>query len=178
MYERLVGVIVRPFGLRGEMKTRLLMDDPDCLTIGRNVQMVRPDGSTRVARIRTARPHKGHLLLRVEGVDTADDAEVWRGAEVRTPGETASPLPADTYYSSDLIGMEVRHVDGSKVGVVEDVLRYPAQDLLVVGDSLIPAVAAIVRSVDTEQRLITVDPPSGLLSQTQVGQQEDAADAL
>ncbi len=171
MYERVVGVIVRPFGIRGEMKTRLFTDDPACLACGMDVQLAGHDGSAQIARISGIRPHQGHLLLQVEGVGTVEEAERWRGAEIRSSVQAAAPLDAGTYYTSDLIGMQVRHVNGTVIGEVLDVLRYPAQDLLVVGNALIPAVAAIVRSVSIEDRLIVVDPPGGLLPESEADQQ-------
>jgi ribosomal 30S subunit maturation factor RimM len=51
------------------------------------------------------------------------------------------------------------------------VLAYPAQDLLRVGDALIPLVRGIVIEVDVPGRRITVDPPKGMLP----GDEEDDA---
>ena len=167
MYERVVGVIVRPFGIRGEMKTRLLTDDPDCLGPGQDVQVVGNDRSSCIARIKAARPHKGHILLMIEGIENIEDAERWRGAHVRTSVEAPAEVSKGTYYTRDLIGMEVRHANGQVIGCVQDVLKYPAQDLLVVGDALIPAVSEIVTDVSLEERRITVDPPEGLLPDTE-----------
>jgi 16S rRNA processing protein RimM len=52
------------------------------------------------------------------------------------------------------------------LGVVRDVVRYPAQDVYVVktgrGEVMVPAVAGIVRGVDVKNRTIMIDPPEGL----------------
>lgn len=161
--ETVIGLVVRPFGVRGEVKVRVLTDVPDRFDDLADVTLARVDGSRTVARVLSARPHQGHVLVRFKGVETLADAEALRGAEVRTDAADRPPLEADTYYTSDLIGMEVRLSNGARLGRVEDILRYPAQDLLVVGEALIPAVRAIVTNVDMSARVITIDPPDGLL---------------
>jgi 16S rRNA processing protein RimM len=162
MFDWVVGVVVRPFGIRGEMKTRLVSEVAD-ITAGRTVLLVKPDGTAQQATVAGIRLHQGHALLRFDGIETMSEAELWRGAEVRMSRPASAPLLDDTYYTADLIGMTVRRKDGTTVGSVENVLHYPAQDLLVVGEALIPAVKAIVVRVDTESRTITIDPPDGLL---------------
>jgi len=163
MSECVIGVVVRPFGIRGEMKTRVLSELPDRFRDLDRVTLAKPDRTEAGMKVVSARPHQGHVLLKVEGVDTVEGADEWRGAEVRAVRMAAPPLDEGNYYVADLVGMEVRRTDGRSVGVVGDVVRYPAQDLLVVGDALIPAVRAIVVEVDMEARIITVDPPAGLL---------------
>jgi 16S rRNA processing protein RimM len=127
------------------------------------VTLALPDGAARSAAVEGVRDHQGHVLLKVKGIDTVEGAEAMRGARVSVPRDTEPPLEPDSYYVADLVGMEVLRTDGRRLGTVQDVLRYPAQVLLVVGDALIPAVRAIVVSVDTNARTITVDPPDGLL---------------
>ena len=59
--------------------------------------------------------------------------------------------------------MEVFTANGKRLGILDDVLKYPAQDLWKVGEALIPAVRPIVVSVDKDSRRIVIDPPEGLL---------------
>jgi 16S rRNA processing protein RimM len=53
------------------------------------------------------------------------------------------------------------------VGRVSDVVPGAAQDLLRVaapdGEKLVPMVEEIVVGVDTEARMVTIDPPEGLI---------------
>ena len=166
--EAVIGVVVRPFGVRGEVKVRVWTDIPERFDDLTQVVLARADGRRTTAEVAGVRPHQGHVLMRFRGVDSVEDAEALRGAEVLAPMATRPPLEDDTYYTADLIGMAVQLADGTPIGAVREVLRYPAQDLLVVGEALIPAVRAIVTHVDMPARVITVDPPAGLLPDSMI----------
>jgi 16S rRNA processing protein RimM len=77
------------------------------------------------------------------------------------------PLPQDTYYLFQLVGSEVMGRSGSKIGVVEDVLNLPANDVLVVktgtGEVLIPVTKNVVKHVDTANKTIEIEEIDGLL---------------
>ncbi|HSV72447.1 MAG TPA: ribosome maturation factor RimM [Chthonomonadales bacterium] len=158
-----IGVVVAPFGIAGEMKVRILTDFPERFETLAEACLQIEGGRAQRVRVTRTRMHKGHVLLRVDGVETADDAAAWRGARVQVRREDAPPLGTDEHYDADLIGLAVVTVDGRTVGPVEQVLHYPAQDLLRVGDALIPAVRPIVREVDVAGGRIVIDPPEGLL---------------
>ena len=124
---------------------------------------VLPGRGVRLFSVEGARIHKGHVLLKLEGIDSIDDAEAWREARVQVRRSDAVPLAEGSYYVADLIGMEVVTRDGRALGRLEQVLPYPAQDLLKVGDILIPAVKEFVDEVDVAGKKIVVAPPPGLL---------------
>lgn len=158
-----IGEVVATFGLRGEMKVRIETDFPERFGKLKQVCLRPPAREPRLFDVERARLHKGQVLLKVAGVDGIEGAEEWRGAKVQVQREQAPPLPKDSYYAADLIGMEVVTQDGRALGRLEKILPYPAQDLFQVGDILIPAVKEIVTDVDTERRVITVNPPDGLI---------------
>jgi 16S rRNA processing protein RimM len=158
-----VGQVVGTFGIRGEMKVRIESDFPDRFAGMKQICLRPARGEPRLFRIETARLHKGAVLLKLEGVDRIEDVEPWRGARVQTKKEDAVRLPEDAYYFDELVGMEVFTRDGRRIGPIEQVLPYPAQDLWQVGEALIPAVKPIVVSVDRQARRIVIDPPEGLL---------------
>ena len=74
-----------------------------------------------------------------------------------------------------LLGSKVITIDGVDVGTLTDVINLPGQDLLAVasanGEVLIPFVLEIVPTVDIKNRIITIDPPDGLLN---LGAKEEA----
>jgi 16S rRNA processing protein RimM len=107
------------------------------------------------------RPHKGRLLIRAERVDDADAAKALAGAVLYAPRERLDVGPEE-YLDSDLTGCRVLGVDGTDYGTVDGVEHYPASDVLVVGGTLVPMVAAIVREIDVGARRIVIDPPAGL----------------
>jgi len=82
--------------------------------------------------------------------------------------ETPGP---DEFRDHELIGLSVRTTGGLQVGVVDDILHY-GQDLLVVRrpqdeECLVPFVKAIVPEVDVAGGILLIDPPLGLLDPAQ-----------
>jgi 16S rRNA processing protein RimM len=107
------------------------------------------------------RPHKGRLLIRVEGIGDAETAKSYAGAVLEAARERIALAPGE-YLDEDLIGCVVRGVGGEDYGRVDAVEHYPSSDMLVVGATMVPMVAAYVRDVDVTARRIVIDPPAGL----------------
>lgn len=154
-----VGVVGKPFGVRGEAYVVL---DPDLeveLAEGAVVRI--GDGAFTVA---SARSHGNRLLVAFAGIDERDAVEALRGAELRMPrGEV--PLPEDARWVADLLGAEVVDASGELIGVLESVADGAAHDLLVVAcpdgsEVLVPAVPELV---DLTGDRIVVEPLPGLL---------------
>ncbi|MCK5329207.1 MAG: 16S rRNA processing protein RimM, partial [Candidatus Latescibacteria bacterium] len=79
----------------------------------------------------------------------------------------AMPLPEGTYYTFELIGLEVVTEEGERLGRLSDVWSMPAQDVYVVDregkEILVPALRSIIRDVDLPRQRMTVNLPDGLL---------------
>ena len=111
--------------------------------------------------------HSGELLVRFEGVRDRDAAGELRGIWLIVDSSTLAPSDdPDEFHDSELVGLTVRTVDGTEVGVIEDVL-HSGQDLLAVRagtrEILVPFVKAIVTDVDVKAGVLTIDPPTGLI---------------
>lgn len=110
--------------------------------------------------------HRDRFLVRFEGSNSREDAELLRGA-IYVSSEEARELDDAEYWEHELVGCRAVLVDGTDVGEVTDVIVRPVQDLLEVeterGRRLIPFVEAIVVKVDPQERRVIVDPPPGLL---------------
>ena len=71
-------------------------------------------------------------------------------------------LDEDEYFTEDLLDLEVFTTSGEKLGVVDDVLPYPAHDTLQVGEILIPVVKQFVKKIDLEEGRIEVELIPGM----------------
>jgi len=158
-----IGIVAAPFGLIGEMKVRIETDFPERFGGLKQVGLRLTGRGLKVFDVQRTRIHKGQVLLKVDGIESIDDADVWRGAHVQVKRADAVPLPEGSFYTTDLIGLDVITREGRALGKIERVLAYPAQDLLKVGDALIPAVKEFVVEVDLAGGRIIVAPPDGLL---------------
>ena len=162
-----VGRIARAHGNRG----RVIVDPDTDFAVERfrpgNALHVRRGGRLVTLLIRDVRFHRQRPILGLEGVETMSDAEALAAAELRIPEETLEPLPAGSYYHHELIGCRVETLSGAIVGTVQAVEGNAGVNRLVVndgaGEQQVPLVAPICVKVDPAARLITIDPPQGLL---------------
>jgi 16S rRNA processing protein RimM len=165
-----VALLVRPWGHRGELIATALTSRSERLRQLREVFLFPPDGETpRRSVIEAVREHRRRVVFKFQGVDTIEQAEALRGAEVRVPlGERPAP-PAGEYYQSDLIGCEViERPTGASLGHVAGWEEYGGPPLLRVAagpggpEILIPFARTICVEIDVAGRRILVELPEGL----------------
>ena len=154
-----LGRITRAHGIRGEVviatrdATSDLLDGLDTVWVG--------GVARRVVRARST--HRG-WLVQFEAIATRNDAEALRGQLVEVD-RAAVPLDDDEILLDDLVGCEVRRLDGRPWGTIAAV-EPGIQDRLVIHDGDIerqlPLVDEFVTGIDLEAGVVTVDPPDGL----------------
>ena len=160
-----VGRIGKPHGIRGEVTVEPRTDEPEVRFAPGNTVM-RESGSDLV--VSSMHWHSGRLLLKFHGINDRNAAETLRGSILQVE-RSLDDIPEDPaeYYDSNLVGCSVITLDKSEVGVVTDVLHLPGHDVLVVStgerEVMIPFVDHMVPEVNIKARVITIDPPEGLL---------------
>ena len=103
------------------------------------------------------------MLIKFHGIDSIEEAEPWRGAEVRLPIEERLKLEPGEFYHSDLIGCEViERRTGQSLGNVTGWNDGGASGLLEVGDLWIPFARSICVTIDIAAKRIEVELPEGL----------------
>jgi 16S rRNA processing protein RimM len=159
-----IGLVVKPQGRKGEVLVHPLSDRPDRFaSLQRVFVPPLPGGSGARAVVVTHRwPHKGRFVLKLEGVDSIDEAERYRGVELRIGEDEVDALPAGSYYHYQLKGLKVEDPEGHALGTAEDVLETGGEaPVLVVrgqhGELLIPMADQFIREVDLAHgRLVAV----------------------
>jgi 16S rRNA processing protein RimM len=160
-----IGVVVKPQGRKGEVLVEPLSDRPDRFTTLQRVFVPVPgSGGARAVSVTHRWPHKGRVVLKFAGVDSIDEAERYRGIELRIGEDEVEALPAGSYYHYQLKGLKVEDPTGRPLGVAADVLVTGGEaPVLVVrglgGEVLIPMAEAFIREVDLEHgRIVAVNP--------------------
>lgn len=163
-----IGEIVRTHGLGGDVRVRVLSDQPARLERLVDCLVWDPHTDTRVPqRVESARPQGGDVVVKLAGIDGPEAARALIGRLLAVPESGAAPLAPGHFYPWQLEGCRVETEDGAPVGEVTGIERGPAQDLWVVFDGarerLVPAVPEIVTTVDLRARRVVIRPPEGLL---------------
>ena len=161
-----IGVVVKPQGRKGEVLVEPLSDRPDRFTALHRVYVPLPEGGgARAVSVTDRWPHKGRIVLKFEGVDSIDEAERYRGIELRIGEDEVDELPAGSYYHYQLKGLKVEDPAGRPLGTAADILVTGGEaPVLVVrggpgGEVLIPMADAFIRQVDLEHgRIVAVNP--------------------
>lgn len=155
-----IGTVTGVFGLRGDVKVEVAAF---ALEPGLEAEVEGPFVKRRMMRVAKVRPARGHLRVRFEGVDDAAGAEQLRGAAIRATRAALPELGPNTFLESELVGMEVVDRALGALGRVAGIARYPACDMLVVGERrmLVPMLAAYRMLVDRATHTITTELPAG-----------------
>jgi 16S rRNA processing protein RimM len=166
----LLGEILRPHGVRGELRMRILTDYPERINQLEKVYLAEESDSDDpdAYRVQHMRMHQSYGLLKLEGVDDRDQADRLREMLVMVPLENAVPLDEGEFYLYQLIGLSVRTTEGEMLGKITDVLETGANDVYVVesatyGEFLMPVTDETVLQTNIEQGFILVNLPEGLL---------------
>ena len=168
----LVGRVGKTHGLRGEVKVIPETDDPKRFADLETVFLGNEPGEATphtVAAVRLQPTRRGPtVVLKLEGIDTIEEAASLRRQRVFAREEDLPPLADGEFFLHDLIGLDVVTDQGEPVGTVKDVLELPANNVYVVArsgrpDTLIPAVPAFIDEMDIEGRRLVVRPIEGLL---------------
>jgi 16S rRNA processing protein RimM len=159
--------IIRTRGNKGEVLVESHTDFPERFENLEKVWLEFEDGRHQVVALEFTWEHKGRRILKFSGFDTISSAEKFIGCLVQIPREEAVRVPEGTYFDHDLIGCSVEDTRGRHLGFVEEILRIPGNNQLVVKDGarefLIPAVGSICTRISIEKKEIVVDPPEGLM---------------
>jgi 16S rRNA processing protein RimM len=170
--ELVVGRIVRPHGIRGEVVVDVRTDEPEARFVpGRALATSAEPGVAAPAAltIESVRSHQGRLLVVFDGVYDRDAADGLRGVLLCVDSaDVAAPEDPDEFLDHQLVGLRAVTPAGEALGEVASIDHAPAADLLVLrrpagGTALVPFVKAIVPEVDLAGGRVVVDPPEGLL---------------
>ena len=147
-----IGEVLKPQGIRGEVKVKPLVDDVSDLKTVKRVFI--GDAEYKVL---SARADAQAAYLALSGVADRNAAELLRGKEVLAD---RADLPEEgRYYIVDILGCAVVTENGTRLGEIADIL--PAHtDIYVLKEGgkefMFPAAEGVILSVDTEKKTVTV----------------------
>lgn len=135
------GQIVNTHGIHGEVRIVPWADSPEFLCQFSSLYV---EGASM--GVASSRVHKGSVIVKLDGIDTVEQAMVLKGKTVQIRRADAN-LPQGSFFLADIIGLDVRDENDRKLGVLREVLSPSRQQVYVVEgerEILIPAVPEFI----------------------------------
>jgi len=166
----LIGVLLRPHGVIGEMRMKVLTHYPERLPKLKTVYLAPSPDDPQVTEypLERVRMHQEYALMKFKGIDDRDRADRLRQLVVMVAVGDAIPLDEGEHYLYQLVGLTVQTVAGEILGTLTEVLETGANDVYIIdspqyGEVLIPATKDTIISTDVENKTMVVSLPEGLL---------------
>jgi len=161
-----VGKIVNSQGIKGEVRVWPLTDFPERFKNDSTV-LLDINGELKPLTVEHSWKHKNFLVVKFREIIDMNSAKAVKEGLLKVSRDSLQELPRDTFYIFEILGMEVITSGGLTLGRVKDILQTGSNDVYVIEgqekEYLIPAIREIVKNIDRENRLITVEPIEGLL---------------
>ena len=159
-----IGEITGTHGVRGEVRVNPWCDSPDFIKKFKTLYF---DSEGRESVKIVSRPHGNIALVKIEGIDTVEEARKLRG-RILWMKRSDAHLPEGRYFIAELIGCKVFDADnpGKCYGELTDVSETGANDVWHITkdgrEYLIPSIPDVVISTDVAEGVIIIRPLKGI----------------
>ena len=149
-------------GVRGEIRLWPFTEEP--LSVASYGPLQTADGKRRF-EIASLRAAKDHLVVRIKGVDTRNDAETLNGLELFVARDKLPATADGEFYHADLIGLAAVTADDRPLGRIVAVHNFGAGDIIEIASGngsetkLLPFTDAVVPTVDLANARAVIVPP-------------------
>lgn len=150
--ERIViGKVLKPQGVKGELKVLPITDDVNRFNDLDSVFIDETEYAIKSVKIR-----EDGVFMSVNGIDDRNMAEVLRNKMLSVPRDKAIKMDEDSWFIVDLVGCKVIDDNGNELGKLTDVLQNGCADVYCVngGKLMFPALKKVLKSVDVDAKEI------------------------
>lgn len=163
----IIGKVVSTQSNKGEVNVLPLTDSIDRFKNLATVFLRNKNGQT-VVNIEKIRIQKDMVVLKLKDIENIEKAKTIVGFFLEVERKNAVKLPKDTYFTFEIIGLEVYTEDNLFLGKVENVISTGSNDIYIVKDKnekelFIPAIREVVKDINLEKKRITINIVDGLI---------------
>ncbi|MCL5774326.1 MAG: ribosome maturation factor RimM [Firmicutes bacterium] len=154
----LVGRVTSTHGLLGEVKVSVLTDFPERFLEDRFyfLSISSEPGKMVKMEVEKSRLQGSKAVMKFRGFSSIDEAKKLKGAEIYIEEADLKPIPPDTFYQFQIIGLDVYLETGELIGKLTEILDLPSNDVYVVQGKkeviLVPALKKVIKKIDLEQK--------------------------
>lgn len=162
-----IGQIVNTSGLKGIVKVKPFTDD---ITKFNNFKTIyiQIKKELKEFKIEHVRINKNMVFLKLEGIDTVEQAESFRNFYLKIKRDKNEKLEENSYYVVDILDCNVFTDDDIELGKIVDVFSTGSNDVYVVKNKdgkqiLLPAIKQVIKVVDIKNKKMIVHLLEGLV---------------
>jgi 16S rRNA processing protein RimM len=168
----LIGKVIRPHGLEGLLRIWSYAQSAESFLNAGTVFIKSKQQGILEYKISSLKPHKNAFLMKLEGLNSLEDVEGYRGSEIFIRKASLRSKGEEEYFWFELIGLEVYLDSGRYIGTLKDILSTGSNDIYVVKDGeaefLIPAIHEVIKKIDLNNKRIIITEIEGLLDLNEV----------
>lgn len=157
-----VGRVLRPHGVKGEIKFVPFFDDIPELIINTPLELVMEGGAAPLfVTPLNFRGSEKALIVKFSGFDNPEDARALTNRVAQVERRRMPDLPPGNYYYEEIIGLPVFDEDGVRIGSLKDFFPAGDKDVWAIetvsgGEILLPCLPETLLNVDLQRGTITV----------------------
>ncbi len=162
-----VGNITKTHGLKGEVKLKPSITDPNLVQGTHRVRIVDDDGEPIETILEKVRGQGGRWIVKFKDYKTIEEAQTLVGHTLEIYREDFPSLPEGEYYWFQVKGLQVFDEEGRFYGTVTEIIATDSNDVYVVQDGskelLLPMIDSVVKSIDLVENKLIFHIIEGLL---------------
>lgn len=164
-----VGKIVKAFGIRGEVAVQPMTESLGRFKKLKQVYVGSGLGDVKTYGIESVKIAQRGVRIKFCETHDRTSVESLVGALLFVDEQHLITPKKGAHFIHDMLGLHVVDEQDRAVGVIKEVLRYPAQDVYVIEHAgrewMIPAVREFVRSIDVASKTMKVHLIEGMMEQ-------------
>ncbi len=160
--------IVATHGIRGEVRCQYFCDSAEFLCEFDELYLDK--NGEKPVEIARAYPHKNVVIIKIDGIDTVEDAQKLIGKTLYMNRDDVE-LDEDVYFIQDIIGLVVKDIDSGEVyGKISEVYQNGATDVYSIKkengtELMFPYIDEVVKKIDIEAGEMLIKPLEGLFDE-------------
>ena len=164
-----LGRIVSLHGFKGSLKVKFthpaieLIEIPESVFIDINNNLI-PFFFTHFNP-----QNNGFAIVTFDDVESEQEAKNITGKTIYLPQEYEPVPQGDEFYNDELIGFEVIDSEHGSIGVLENIMEAPAQDVFEIShpsgkEIMIPVLGNFIVEIDRKNKILKLEAPEGLIN--------------
>lgn len=160
--------IVATHGIRGEVRCQYFCDSAEFLCEFEELFLDKK--GEKPVEITRAYPHKNVVIMKIDGIDTVEDAQKLIGKTLYMNRDDVE-LDEGVYFIQDIIGLVVKDIESGEVyGKISDVYQNGATDVYSIKkengrELMFPYIDEVVKKIDIEAGEMLIKPLEGLFDE-------------